>query len=62
MLNELAVKMDPKAIKVIKIGTIAVLALTGAVVAGVVLYKMGLIGNGVEFVEDVVETAASAAS
>jgi len=61
MLNKLASQMTPQTVKAIKIGAIAVAALAGAVVTGVVLYKMGLIGNGLEVVEDVVETAAQAA-
>ena len=61
MLNKLAEQMNPKTVKAIKIGAIAVAALAGALVTGVVLYKMGLIGSGVDIVEDVVETAAQAA-
>jgi hypothetical protein len=61
MLNKLAEKMNPKTAKAIKIGTIVVIALAGAVVTGVVLYKMGLIGNGLETVEELTETAAQAA-
>lgn len=61
MLNKLAEGMNPRTIKAIKIGAIVVAALAGAVVTGVVLYKMGLVGNGIEVTEELVTTAAEAA-
>jgi high-affinity Fe2+/Pb2+ permease len=61
MLDKLAGQMNPKTAKAIKIGTIAVAVVAGAVVTGVVLYKLGLVGNTAEAVEEIVETAAQAA-
>lgn len=59
MFEKIAGQMDPKTIRTIKIATILVCVTAGAVVAGVVAYKMGIIGG--EVVEEVVEAAVQTA-
>ena len=61
MLDKLAEGMNPKTAKAIKIAAIVAVALAGAIVAGVVLYKVGAFQEGVEVVEEITETAAQAA-
>jgi len=60
MLTKYVAQMNPKTIKAIKVGAVVVGAVTGAVVIGIVLYKFGLITNGTEVVEEVIEAAQAA--
>lgn len=53
--------LDPKTVFKIKIVTIGVLAVAGAVVAGVVAYKMGVLGQTVEELIETAEAAEAAA-
>lgn len=60
MLDKLvAFEMNPKTVRMIKIGAITVGVLAGAVVTGYILYKAGLIGEASETVDDVLEVATS---
>ncbi len=60
MFEKIAGQMNPKTIRTIKIATIVVCVAAGAVVAGVVAYKLGVIGQA-EVVEEIVETAVQTA-
>jgi len=61
MLNKIASQMNPQTLKIVKISAVVVGVAAGAVVVGAVLYKAGLIGQTGEVLEEVIETAASAA-
>lgn len=54
-------QMNPQTIRTIKVITVVVGIVAGAAVVGAIAYKMGVIGTS-EVVEEIVETAASAAS
>jgi hypothetical protein len=49
--------MSPEAIKALRIGTIVVGVVTGAVVAGYILYRLGYIPSGESVVEELGDVA-----
>jgi len=51
--------LSPKTLKVLKVSFVVVGIAAGAIVAGVILYKTGMLGSTDELVEELVETATS---
>jgi len=57
MFSKLSTNMSPEAIKALRIGTIVVGVVTGAVVAGYILYRLGYIPSGESVVEELGDVA-----
>jgi len=54
-------QMNPQTVRNVKIAAVVVGAVAGVMVVGAILYKAGVIGTNPELLEEIVESAASAA-